>query len=59
MKKAITLKRITRRGLEPGDKVIVARSPVKELILQKFTFELLHNEVPIEIYHLLQPKALK
>jgi len=57
--KGIKLNRITSGQLQPGDKVIVEEDAIKELIRQKFDFELLHQEDYVEIYHLLQPKDLK
>lgn len=57
--KGIKLARIPREGLQPGDKLIVEEDSIKELIKQKFDYQLLYNEDYVEIYHLLQPKALK
>lgn len=57
--KGINLKRITGGELKPGDEVIVEENTIKELIQQKFDFELLHNEDYVAIYHLLKPKNLK
>lgn len=52
----IDLKKITREELQPGDKVIVEGDPIKELIKQKFDYQLLHSEDYVEIYHLLRAK---
>lgn len=54
--KGIKLARIPREGLQPGDKLIVEEDSIKELIKQKFDYQLLHNEDYVEIYHLLRAK---
>ncbi|MBL7706360.1 MAG: glycosyltransferase family 39 protein [Taibaiella sp.] len=41
--KGINLARIPREELQPGDKLIVEEDPIKELIKQKFDYQLLHN----------------